>query len=55
MANEASFVSHLLSIDEALDKLSEFGTDVQRHVVDVAWTTWQKTISVDEEKLHSSL
>lgn len=49
MPNERSFVSHLLTIDEALEKL-RLHDDVQRHIVDIAWKTWQKTVAIDKER-----
>jgi hypothetical protein len=50
MPNEQSFISHLLTIDEALEKLRMHGHEVQRHVVDIAWKTWQRTVAIDKAK-----
>jgi len=48
MFNETSYTSHLLPIDEALDKLAR--NKVHRHIVDYAWKTWQQTLAIDEQR-----
>jgi len=48
MPNESTYVAHLLTIDEALEKLRS--NEVQCHVLDYAWKTWQQTIAIDEQR-----
>jgi len=55
MPNELSYVSHLLTIEEALQKLTQVGNDVQRHIVDIAWKTWKKTLVIDEKRVSKSV
>lgn len=52
MPGEQDYVIHLLSIDEALDKLKDWPWD--RHVVDYAWALWQRTLAVTKARRHQA-
>jgi len=45
MPDEANYVGHLVTYDEAMRHLIGF----EHHIVEMAWNTWQETVDADKK------